>query len=298
MYPAVIQSPLGGGPAKLVETRPVAPIVQSYCEAYGYDPSDDFGGVNEIAVYECAATGYRFYFPYMLEGKAGLYSGLQHGDYYEDTKWEHETIIARIPEGASILDVGCGAGAFLAKAKAKTQDVTGLELTHASAERARQSGLAVLEIPIGQHGQQHDVVTAFQVLEHVADPLAFLNDCLAALKPGGMLAIAVPNNASFLRFCPDMPLNQPPHHMGLWTDESLAQLANLLPMELISIEREPLRQLDWYQQIMERRYLPKRWQRSLYYRLGGASIFKRFIAENAGSIAGHTVIACFRKDAP
>jgi hypothetical protein len=40
-----------------------------------------------------------------------------------------------------------------------------------------------------------------------------------------------------------------------------------LPIELVSIEEEPLRELDWYQQVIEARYLPRKWQRSLYYRL-------------------------------
>jgi hypothetical protein len=66
-------------------------------------------------------------------------------------------------------------------------------------------------------------------------------------------------------------------------------------MRLEAIEEEPLRELDWYQQVIEHRYLPKRWQRSVYYRLGGAKILRRFIEENRDSISGHTVIAKYRK---
>lgn len=299
MFAASIPSPLVAGRANLIETRSVRPIVEAYRDQHQYDATADFEGLDQIGVYECDATKYRFFYPYSLAGNENLYSALQpDGDgYYEDAKWEHDTVVARIPRGASVLDVGCGAGAFLVKAKARTQDVTGVELTHTSAERARKAGISVFELPVGEVDRKYDVVTSFQVLEHIADPLPFLTDCLAALKPGGQLIIAVPNNAGFLRFFPEMALNQPPHHMGLWTHDSLAMLADLLPMDLISIEREPLRHVEWYQQIMERRYLPKRWQRSLYYRLGGAKIFRRYIEENASSIAGHTVIGCFRKRA-
>jgi hypothetical protein len=44
---------------------------------------------------------------------------------------------------------------------------------------------------------------------------------------------------------------------------------------------------------MERRYLKKPWQRALYYRLRGDRIFSRFLADNANSISGHTVIGIY-----
>jgi 2-polyprenyl-3-methyl-5-hydroxy-6-metoxy-1,4-benzoquinol methylase len=215
-------------------------------------------------------------------------------------KWEHEAVAKRIPRGASVLDIGCGRGAFLAKVKQHRSDkVTGIELNKSAAKFARERGISVVETLIGDHAKQnsgaYDVVTAFQVLEHIADPMPFLRDCISAVKVGGLLILAVPNNAAFLRFDRNTILNQPPHHVGLWTPRSLAALADLLPIEIQGIEEEPLRELDWYQAVMEQRYLPKSWQKSIYHKLGGHKIMKRFVAENAQSISGHTVIAVFRR---
>ena len=46
---------------------------------------------------------------------------------------------------------------------------------------------------------------------------------------------------------------------------------------------------------MEDRYVPAGIARSVYYRLGGAKVFRRFIEENRESISGHTVIGKYRK---
>jgi hypothetical protein len=51
---------------------------------------------------------------------------------------------------------------------------------------------------------------------------------------------------------------------------------------------------DWYQAVMENRYLG-RWQRRLYYRLGFAKMFARYLQENANTIAGCAILAVFQK---
>jgi len=303
MYPVEIPSPImpESASAKLVDTLRTDRIAQLYRELYGYDASEDFEGLSEIAVYECEGTGYRFYYPFHLEGKEKLYRAIEDLEWtYQEGKWEHDTVVEHIPEGSSVLDVGCGRGAFLAKVKAKRSDkVTGIELNKSAAAYARERGIDVVEALIGEHAKErpafYDVITSFQVLEHIANPIPFLRDCVAALKPGGLLVLAVPNNDGFLRFDPDAILNQPPHHVGLWNARSLAAIASLLPVSLETIEEEPLREVDWYRQVMERRYLPRRWQRSLYYRVGAHKIFARFIEENRQTISGHTIIAYYRR---
>jgi SAM-dependent methyltransferase len=304
MYPTTITSPvLASAQAKLIETRAAAPIAKLYLERYGYDASDDFAGHPEIAVYECEISGYRFFYPYSLQGKERLYRAMEDFEWtYQEGQWEHEATLVHIPKDSAVLDVGCGRGAFLSKVKAsRTDQVTGIELNKSAAAFTRERGIAVVEELIGDHARNrpgaYDVVTAFQVLEHIADPIPFLQDCVAALKIGGLLVIAVPNNDGFQRFDPTDVLNQPPHHMGMWTPKSLAALTDFLPIRLQGIEDEPLIELDWYQYVMEQRYLPKRWQRSIYYRLGGDKIVKRYIAENAQSISGHTVLALYQREA-
>ena len=66
-----------------------------------------------------------------------------------------------------------------------------------------------------------------------------LNDCLNALRPGGILILGVPNNDGLIGFA-DAPLNMPPHHMGLWKKKSLVALTQVFPLDLKVVEVEPL----------------------------------------------------------
>jgi 2-polyprenyl-3-methyl-5-hydroxy-6-metoxy-1,4-benzoquinol methylase len=254
--------------------------VQLYAEQLGYDA--DFGGLMKSRSMNARRPDTASSIPSRWKGRRSLYRALEKTDWcYEEDKWEHNTVAARIPESASLLDIGCGRGAFLSKVRSPHK--TGIELNKSAAAFARARGITVAESLIQDHEGAYDYVTAFQVLEHIADPMPFLRSCLKVLKPGGSLIIAVPNNDAFIRFA-ELPLNQPPHHVGLWSPQSLAALETLLPMRLESIEEEPLRELDWYQQVMESRYLPRRWQRSLYY-LGGQKIVRRFLDENRQTLA-------------
>jgi SAM-dependent methyltransferase len=205
-----------------------------------------------------------------------------------------------VSPGWRVLDVGCGRGSFLHKAQALGATVTGIELNRSAAAAARARGIEIVEGLLQGHARErpafYDVVASFQVLEHVVDPRAFVEDCIRVLRPDGLLILGVPNSDGFLRYA-DAPLNGPPHHMGLWNRRSLAALCELFPLKPRTFEVEPLAEVDWYQSVMERRYLRGRWQRSLYYRLGGARLFKRYLAENAATIAGHTLLAVFDRRA-
>ena len=99
--------------------------------------------------------------------------------------------------GLRVLDVGCAAGGTLAVLRKRGALVTGIELSEAASMVAReQFGLEVLharleDVPLAAAG--YDVIMLFDVLEHLADPAAALKKLIAALAPGGRLALTVPN---------------------------------------------------------------------------------------------------------
>jgi SAM-dependent methyltransferase len=100
-------------------------------------------------------------------------------------------------ERGRLLDVGCGAGAFLARMRDLGWEVLGLEPDPRAARVARETfGLEVVaaslqeaELPEGSF----DVVTLNHVVEHVPDPVDLLAGCRRVLRPGGRIVVLTPN---------------------------------------------------------------------------------------------------------
>jgi len=106
------------------------------------------------------------------------------------------------PTPGALLDVGCAAGSFLAVAAEEGWRPTGVELSAPMAEYAartlrlpdvRRGDLLSLELP----DQGFDVITLWDVLEHLEDPPAHLRAARRLLKPDGILVIETQNVASF-----------------------------------------------------------------------------------------------------
>lgn len=103
----------------------------------------------------------------------------------------------------SLLDVGAGIGQFLAIARPSFTEVYGSEVSGSALQIARVKYNLTLyqgEIQdIDFSGKQFDNITIFHVLEHVPDPCGVLEKCSSLLSPGGVLAVAVPNDLYMLR---------------------------------------------------------------------------------------------------
>ena len=96
-----------------------------------------------------------------------------------------------------LLDVGCATGTFLQLAKSNGWEVRGTEYSHYAATFA--SDLLKTDVYCGHLMDAHyedsffDVVTFWHVLEHLHDPMCYLQEANRILKPSGLLVIAVPN---------------------------------------------------------------------------------------------------------
>ena len=116
-----------------------------------------------------------------------------------DQHWQGDEHGLRPLEGKSALDVGCGAGLLaepLARLGAKVTAVdAAVELIDVAREHAAGQGLEIdyRHGAVEDLGGQFDLVTSMEVIEHVADPQAFLMSLAARLAPGGLMILSTPN---------------------------------------------------------------------------------------------------------
>src|ERR1700722_6375531 len=113
-----------------------------------------------------------------------------------------EPHLAALPSRSSALDIGAGDGAFVEELLALGfTDVIGVEPSIAPIEAAKPATRGHLKCGIFAADQyvaaSFDLITCFQVIEHVWDPVKIAADALALLKPGGLFLIVAHNRRAF-----------------------------------------------------------------------------------------------------
>jgi 2-polyprenyl-3-methyl-5-hydroxy-6-metoxy-1,4-benzoquinol methylase len=146
-----------------------------------------------------------------------------------------------IPSGKKsikLLDYGCGTGAFLAYARNKGVQVTGLEpdqdaRAHIAADINTYHSLD--ELPT----ETYDVITLYHVLEHVHDPNALLRELTKRLKPNGQLHIALPNYGAFeaTHYQQYWAAYDVPRHLYHFNKQAVEQLCHINQLKLVNIEK-------------------------------------------------------------
>jgi 2-polyprenyl-6-hydroxyphenyl methylase/3-demethylubiquinone-9 3-methyltransferase len=105
-------------------------------------------------------------------------------------------------EGLRILDIGCGGGLLSEPMARLGADVVGADAAPRNIPvaqvHAEQSGLEIdyrhtTAEEMAAEGERFDVVLNMEVVEHVADPLAYLTACQQLLKPGGLMVCSTIN---------------------------------------------------------------------------------------------------------
>lgn len=97
-----------------------------------------------------------------------------------------------LPPGAHVLDYGSGSGEFLEAGARAGWRMEGVEPGEAYSTHARGQG-AVVHSRLPTDAGPFDAITAHHVFEHLRDPLSVLRELMAALKPGGVVYLSVPD---------------------------------------------------------------------------------------------------------
>jgi SAM-dependent methyltransferase len=111
----------------------------------------------------------------------------------------HRLVLAAVPDGARVLDVGCSTGYLAAELAARGGRVVGVEADPEAAARAREHCELVIvgdvEDPAvrAELPRDMDALVLADVLEHLRDPWTALGELRDVLAPGGRAVVSVPN---------------------------------------------------------------------------------------------------------
>ena len=159
--------------------------------------------------------------------KGGLYR-----EYVEsrEMKLEHfrrrlERLLPRVHRGR-LLDIGCSCGYFMEVAAASGFEVEGLEFSRAAiaaADPSMRPRIYCSSADEFESSQFYDLITAFDLIEHVPQPKDFLRKVRRLLAPGGWLAMATPDAGHSLRYLmgSSWPMLQPMQHLTIFSRRAM-----------------------------------------------------------------------------
>lgn len=149
------------------------------------------------------------------------------------TAQAHMHFLRQVPGSGRLVDVGCSTGQFLNLARQAGYAVSGIEFSSDSRSFAKDHfGLEVEPGSIHDTALDRasiDLVTMFDVIEHVRDPLADMAAAFGLLKPGGWFVLSTPNiDGLFPRLSRPLaskldywPHPEPPYHLYQYSVRTL-----------------------------------------------------------------------------
>src|SRR6185437_11958409 len=159
------------------------------------------------------------------------------------------------PPPLRLLDVGCSSGALLAVAAKLGFSPSGVEIASKAAETAQRAGFEVFCGMLHEArfaDEAFDVITAFELIEHLNAPLLLLSECHRILKPEGVLILNTPNAGSWtagvMRECWDgFNLSSMGGHVSFFSPRSLANLVGQCGFRVERLETRRVRFAESHQ---------------------------------------------------
>lgn len=197
-------------------------------------------------------TGLRAATPKDFYNDANYFEKMYGGFKMHPAKFWHRIVahrrlrlIERFKTKGKLLDVGCGYGIFLHMAKQKGWDVFGVELSQPAVtycQTVYNLNIFNGEIEHANFSEQFfDVITGWDILEHIPDPPSFLKTIRQLIKKDGILALSLPNIQSWAaKFSGSKWWTLlPKEHLWHFSPETLSRLLNEQNYKIFLIAKKP-----------------------------------------------------------
>ena len=217
-------------------------VVGALCSS----PARFLGKKNSFDVYRCSDC--ETYFPWPIPNQEetleiygqDYFCGATGGSGYIDYDRDKQPMVPAFqqylnriehyrPTRGTLLDIGAATGFFLKLAKARKWDVRGVEPSAHASEQGRRAGIDIrtgIFVKGLYPAESLDVITLWDVIEHVPEPKTLVEASYEALKPGGILALNTPDSRSVLArlLKTNWHLVIPPEHLFLMNRVSLTKI--------------------------------------------------------------------------
>jgi SAM-dependent methyltransferase len=208
------------------------------CWDCGLIYADPLRGVPNTYEQQYAETGaYRMYIEAARKVKAGKAA----------LGWPYRVLLERLealPPGSRLFEVGCGVGYFLYYLRQRGWKAAGCDVDLSAVQSAKdvlglEVGHADLRAATVTNGSQ-DVLVAFEVIEHLENPVAFLRLAAAKLRAGGYLFLSTPNSSTKwpLRWSREKEV-LPPFHLTIFCEQALQRAGERAGLEVTEFKQKP-----------------------------------------------------------
>ncbi|MGC9610772.1 MAG: class I SAM-dependent methyltransferase [Minisyncoccia bacterium] len=215
------------------------------CPACGSAENRKIGKSGIYALNLCDNCGVEYWTPLEHPGEEFYETNHLH-DIVEarNLQWRHREFLKNHPSAGDMLDIGCGTGEFLASCRGLGFKVMGVDIAPRNVAEARNRyGIEVFKGTLAGFinefpGKRFDVITFFEIVEHLADPKSFFDDVKKLLKPNGCIIMSVPNVDRFGG--PKEKEEIPPNHLFRWRKSALEKFLSSQGFRDIAITLQPI----------------------------------------------------------
>ena len=181
---------------------------------------------NALAAIQQARLGYAGHLGIMARWSGAV---LTHVPFFRENALSRLFWLHAKP-GGRVLEVGFGNAQSMTQLRAAGWNVVGCEFDDHCVGQARRLGFEVHQGSLTEASfaaESFDAVVASHTIEHVPDPVAFIEKAARLLRPGGRLVLVTPNAASrdARRFGSDWRGLEAPRHLSIHTPHSLRRMA-------------------------------------------------------------------------